>query len=109
MSWTTNAIKKTLTGEQCETFEECLQRMRGGPGDIEVGVADRVAQLEDDLARAVLLIHTLAEACIKKGLLTRDEIAEAAREVDLLDGTADGKLDPSAVRPKQQRKPPKTS
>jgi len=102
MSWTTNAIRKTLTGKQCETFEDCLRRMRDGSGNIDLGIADRVAQLEDDLARAVLLIHTLAEACIRKGVLTRDEIAEAARKVDLLDGTADGRLDPSAVRPKEQ-------
>ena len=68
--------------------------------------AQRVEQLEDDLARSVLLIHTLAEACVQKGVFTREEIAEAAAEIDLFDGVADGKLDPAAVRPQPERKPP---
>ncbi len=54
----------------------------------------------------MLLIHTLAEACIAKGVFTREEIAQAAAEIDLLDGTADGKLDPAVVRPQEKRKPP---
>ena len=55
-------------------------------------------QLEDDLARAVLLIHTLAEACILKDVFSREEIARAASEIDLFDGTADGELDPAVIR-----------
>ena len=106
MSWTTNVLKKYLTGAECETFDDCVARLRhAGPG-LGERQADRVEQLEGDLARAVLLIHTLAEACIAKGVFTRNEIAQAAAETDLLDGTADGKLDPAAVRPRQKRKPP---
>jgi len=106
MSWTTNAIRRHLTGGQCETFEQCLARHRHGQPPPSVTVADRVAQLEDDLARAVLLIHTLVEACIERGVFSREEIAAVAEQVDLFDGVADGKLDPSAVRQRAAQSPP---
>ena len=64
----------------------------------------RVDELEDDLGRATLIVHALAEACVRKGLLGREEIAAIVDEVDLLDGKADGKLDPAALRsPDEQR------
>ncbi|HYW79607.1 MAG TPA: hypothetical protein VE890_08520 [Thermoguttaceae bacterium] len=108
MSWTLNAIKKHITGEQCETFEECVSRLRHRDADAHTSenTAARVEQLEGDLARAVLLIHALTEACLERGVFTREEIAQAAAEIDLLDGVADGKLDPATVRPKEKRKPP---
>ena len=102
MSWLSNSLRKHLSGEQCETYEECLARMRHGSDQAPVSPAERVALLEDDLARAVLLVHTLVEACIRKGVFTREEIIQAARQIDLFDGVADGKLDPAAVRPKEK-------
>jgi len=83
-----------------ESYDECLSRMRCLGGEPTSPVSARVEQLEDDLARALLLIHTLTQACIRKGVFTRAEIAQTAAEVDLLDGVADGKLDPAVVRPK---------
>ena len=103
MSWLSNTLSRYLTGEQHETYEECLARMRHATDLPAVSPAERVADLEDDLARAVLLIHTLVETCIRKGIFTREEIVEAAREIDLFDGVADGKLDPARVRPKQRQ------
>ncbi len=98
MSWLTNSIRKYVSGEQIETYDQCVSRLRHVQLGPNVTTGDRVEQLEDDLARAVLLIHTLTEACIVKGVFTREEIARAASEIDLFDGTADGKLDPAVIR-----------
>lgn len=101
MSWFTNALRSHLGGAECESFDECLRRLREGSGAVVPPTAERVAQLEEDLARAVLLIHTLVEACVRKGVFTREEIARAAAEIDLFDGVADGKLDPATIRHRQ--------
>jgi len=100
MSWTSRTVRRHLTDEQCETLDECIARMQGTEED-PPPLHMRIAQLEDDLARAVLLIHSLAEACVEKGIFTREEIAEAAAEIDMLDGIADEKLDPKVVRPRE--------
>lgn len=102
MSWLTNSISRYVSGEQCETYDQCVSRLRQEQLGPNVTTADRIEQLEDDLARAVLLIHTLTEACILKGIFTRDEIARAANEIDLFDGAADGKLDPAVLRNDQR-------
>jgi len=98
MSWLTNSMSRYVSGEQSETYEQCVSRLRQIQVGTNVTTADRVEQLEDDLARAVLLIHSLTEACILKGVFTREEIARAATEIDLFDGAADGKLDPAVLR-----------
>jgi hypothetical protein len=114
MSWTSNLLRKYLGDEEHETFEQCLARLRHSGSVAATPLAEQVALLEEELARALLLIHTLAEACVEKGLFTREEIAETAAEIDLWDGVADGKLDPKAVLPKpppapapKPRKPPR--
>jgi len=66
---------------------------------------DRFEILEDDLARMALLVHALSEACVRKGVLTREEITAMIEEVDLADGQADGKLDPAVMRPEDQQRP----
>ena len=93
MSWTT----RSLCGQ--ETFDECIERLRNADTVGEVPAADRMDLLEDDLARALLVIHTLTEACIQRGVFTREELNQMAAQVDLWDGVADGKLDPAVIRP----------
>lgn len=102
MSWSSHAIKKYLSKREVETFDQRLSRYRHARVDPEVQTTDRVAQLEDDLARALLLIEALAEACVRHGVVSREQIAKAAEKLDLLDGVADGKLDPSVIRPKNE-------
>ncbi len=81
-----------------ETFNECIDRLRSETTE-QMPAVDRVALLEDDLARALLVIHTLTEACIQRGVFTRAELNQMAAHVDMWDGVADGKLDPSVIRP----------
>ena len=111
MGWLTHSIKKYLTEGQYESYEQCVARLRQNNSPHADTTADRAAQLEEDLARAVLMIHTLVEACVRKGVFTREEMARVSAEIDLLDGTADGQLDPAVVRPAPPappavRKPP---
>jgi hypothetical protein len=99
-------VKKYLAEGQYETYEQYLARVRQSNAPPRATTLDRATQLEDDLARAVLIIHTLVEACVRKGVFTREEIARVAAEVDLWDGIADGRLDPATVRPTPPPPPP---
>jgi hypothetical protein len=99
VGWFSHSIRKYLTEGQFESFEGRLDRIRKAGGPAYGTIAERAEQLEEDLARAVLIIHTLTEACVRKGLFTREEVAQVASEIDLLDGVADGQLNPAVVRP----------
>lgn len=61
--------------------------------------ADRIADLEDDVARLTLVTMTMMEMFVRKGIATREELSALVAEIDELDGELDGKLDPSALRP----------
>lgn len=106
MSWLGKSIRKHFFREQIESYDQCLARMRrqsaiaSGDNDSTQDAESRLTELEDDLARATLLIHTLTEACLRQGVFSEQEIAAVAAEIDLFDGVADGKLDPAVVRPR---------
>ncbi len=106
--WTMYSISKYFGDRHREAIDRRLKRFRERANDPRIQLVDRVSQLEDDLGRALLLIQALAETCIEKGVLSREEIAEMAKKVDLADGVADGKLDPQTVRPDRPKDPPPT-
>ena len=58
---------------------------------------ESVETLEENLSRALLLVHSLTEALVRKGLVTREEISAVASQLDMLDGKSDGKLGPGTV------------
>lgn len=103
MSWTRYFLHDFWTAREFNALEDKLKRQR----DLErkrrsrqteerATLEARIAELEDDLGRVALLAPALAEASIAKGLVTQDELVAVMRKVDLLDGVADGKLDPQA-------------
>lgn len=57
-----------------------------------------IDQLEVDLGRSLLKIHTLSEVLQAKGIVTAEELAAKSAELDALDGHADGGLHPSLFR-----------
>jgi hypothetical protein len=73
-----------------------LARQRGAE---ESGAAARIRVLEEDVARLALMCTTLTEVVMRKGLLSREELREIAAEIDAIDGSIDGMLDPAALRP----------
>ncbi|REJ93184.1 MAG: hypothetical protein DWQ35_10930 [Planctomycetota bacterium] len=92
-------VSKYFAARHRESMERKLRRMRRQANNSTNELVDRVEQLEDDFGRALLLLITLADLCVQKGVLTRKEIADMAEQLDLSDGTADGKLDPEVMRP----------
>ena len=97
--WTMFSISKYFGTRHSELLDAKLKRYRAGTLDTRIQLADRVNQLEDDLGRALLFIQALTETCIAKGVLTREELAAMAEQVDLSDGVADGKVDLQTIRP----------
>jgi len=98
-NWTSLAISKYFSTRHGELLDDKLKRFRSNTLDTRIQLVDRVNQLEDDLSRTLLLLQALTEACIAKGVLTREELAAMAEQVDLSDGVADGKLDLQTIRP----------
>jgi hypothetical protein len=62
----------------------------------------RIEQLEGDVGRVALLAKALADVCVRKGLITHDELAAMIAEVDASDGASDGRLDLKALRPPEK-------
>lgn len=54
---------------------------------------DELAALRADVERLALLTKSLAELCLERGVLTRDQLRERMFELDLSDGRQDGRLD----------------
>ena len=63
----------------------------------------RIQVLEDQLARVAMLARGLADACLAKGVLTKQELAHFLLEADLADGVEDGGLDPDVALPGEDR------
>ena len=57
-----------------------------------------IDQVETDVGRALLKIHAIAEVLVEKGLVTSEDLAAKAQELDGLDGETDGVLHPSVFR-----------
>ncbi|MFT6082120.1 MAG: hypothetical protein ACI8UD_001655 [Planctomycetota bacterium] len=52
----------------------------------------RIEELEQDLGEATLLLRTLADLCVHKGVVTEEEMMQKAQQLDALDGVVDGRL-----------------
>jgi hypothetical protein len=77
--------------EKIDSIDRQLRAMRrSAPSANRVDA--ELDNLASDLGKAMLLVHALIETCVRKGVLTREEIAEIIRELDLRDGAADGQL-----------------
>jgi hypothetical protein len=111
MSWTRYLFHDYFTAREFNRLDERLRHRRMSEARSGAEQRRRIDELEDDLGRLTLLVHALAEACVRKGMLTRPEIAALVDELDLLDGRADGKLDlpapgePGEARPQRPATP----
>jgi hypothetical protein len=111
MSWSRYLNNDWWQTEQIEAMNRRIRSAQSSRAAGDARLEDDIEQLSNDLGRALLLLHSLVETCVRKGVLTRDEIREAAREIDLADGVADGKVDPAVVRPADEsiRRRPETT
>jgi hypothetical protein len=56
-------------------LEESLARMRSSETRLRRAHRLKLEEVEDQLARTTLLVHSLSELCLKKGLITSAELA----------------------------------
>ncbi len=94
MGWTRYLLHDFWTARELDRIDQEMYARRRTEQRGRIELRQRVEELEDDLGRVALLARALAEACLQKGLLTRNEIAAMATKVDTADGVQDGKLDP---------------
>lgn len=59
---------------------------------------ERIATLEEDVGYLALMLGALLEKADEKGVLSREEIKTTLKELDEVDGVADGKLDIAVLR-----------
>ena len=55
-------------------------------------LTSRIDELEQDLGEAALLLRTLADLCIEKGVINAEEMMAKAEQLDALDGVIDGRM-----------------
>jgi hypothetical protein len=103
MSWSRYLNNDWWQTEQIEAMNRKIRGAQNSRAAADARLGDEIEQLENDLGRALLLLHSLVETCVRKGVLTRDEIRDVARELDLADGVVDGKVDPSVLRPEEEK------
>lgn len=85
--------------EQVRRHRRRMSRKGRRIGAGQRGLEARLDEAEADLGRTLLLAMTVDRILVEKGVLTSDEIASVANQLDLVDGVADGQLDPATVRP----------
>jgi len=64
---------------------------------------DRAQEVEECLAEQAFLNQALLKLCLDKGLFSKDEFVSLLRDVDLLDGEADGKLDMPGIKAEKKK------
>ena len=104
--WTAFASAKYFARKERQRLEQRLEqrRKRDHKRHVRLKLEEQTAQVEDDLGRMLLLAVALRKVLLDNKLVSQGDIAQQARALDLSDGTADGKLEPSTLRP--QPKPP---
>ena len=91
---------------QIDRLDRHVRSMRLRESASRGQLSDRVDELEDALARTTLALFTLHEACLRKGLLSSDDLNAVMDEIDLRDGVRDGKLNPESLKPPEERRQP---
>jgi hypothetical protein len=99
MTWSRFLLHDFWTAREFNRFDDDLrrrdriQRRTARTQRQELAtMAERVVQLEQDLGEATLLVRSLAELCIAKGVLSTAELSAKAEALDALDGKLDGRI-----------------
>ena len=90
-----------------ERHERLVERQRTGSMDATRGRAslgDELDYIQEILAHNLLVMHGLINALVDKGLVTREDVLNAANELDLADGKQDGKIDLESTIPPEKRR-----
>ncbi len=94
MSWIRYFRHDFFTAQEFNLLDERMRRQLRRRQDENRRRAEENADLRVDVERLALLTRSLAELCLEKGVLTKDELKTRMFELDLADGEQDGRLDP---------------
>lgn len=92
-----------FTAQEFNRLEETLALQRSRDRRLHASAEDRLAALEADLGRVALLARALAELCLQKNVVSREELVQLLLTADLADGKADGKLQAKVVMPGESK------
>lgn len=85
------AQQNTIQSTQARIHQQRLaERSRAKSSNNE----ERIAELENEVGKAALVIESLIEILEESGIATRQKIAERTYAIDGRDGVIDGKLTP---------------
>lgn len=102
MDWMRYLAPEWWQMEKINQIDQQLRSLRRQESQVRADASTEIDDLASDLGKAMLLVHSLIELCVRKGVMTRAEIAAVINELDLRDGVADGRLGPprhKSVRP----------
>ncbi len=102
MSFSNYFLHDFFTAREFNLIKERERRRRNQRLRQRRADQQRLEALEDHLARVAMLARGLADACLAKGVFTKEELARFLLEADLADGVEDGGLDPSVVLPGEE-------
>jgi hypothetical protein len=91
-----------LAESDADVRKSLLDARRESGHDLRT-VFSAIDQLEVDIGRVLLKVHSLVEILQEKGVVTRDELTAKARTLDELDGHADGVLHPMVFRTEEEK------
>lgn len=92
MSWTRYLLHDFFTASEFNRIESELKKDNRKKRAADRQLLAEVDRLKDDLGRAYLMISALTELCLRKDLISEDELSQVMRDIDLTDGVEDGKL-----------------
>ena len=99
MSWTRYLLHDFWTASEFNRIEasdrrtrRAQRRSRQHAREEREALGHRVEELEQELAESALLLRSLAELCMEKGVLSPEEIAAKVELIDSRDGEVDGRM-----------------
>ncbi|MFT7534857.1 MAG: hypothetical protein ACI85K_000807 [Hyphomicrobiaceae bacterium] len=99
MSWTRYLLHDFWTAREFNKMDDerrsrrkSTQRMRHRHVSETKVLENRVDELEQDLGEAVLLLRSMSDLCVQKGVISAEEMMAKAEELDALDGVMDGRM-----------------
>jgi len=103
MGWERYFLHDFFTARELNELEEKHALRSRFERQLRASTSARIAALENDLARVALLARALADVCIAKGVLTKEELMRQLLEADAADGKRDEKLAAKVVMPGESK------
>ena len=100
--WSDNWFRAHHIDKQVERLKKKVLDAREDSGADLRNILAAIDQLEVDIGRTLLKVQAIVHVLEEKGLVTTDELAAKAAELDEMDGKADGILHPAVFRTEEE-------